>query len=734
MQEQDILIRMVVPYLHNLGFGALKLEQPFGVGARHFVADAVVYSRDEKPNILVELKRDLEDLGEDVDVYHPVVRQTYRQALTAETPYFVLTDGLKFYWFALDWEQGTFRHLQSPPSLAANGRQLLPLESAEEVDRLFFLLFDVMRNQLSTEDIAAAIVQLFLIKVYDEIRHTTGEASLFSVQTGDTGAVLLERLKTVSGDNSRNEPVDRLKGDALQAAVTLIEPVSLLRSNRELLDRGLYRIAMRIGGELREGRLKKRQRPAVDDYFPPPDIANFMVGLAEVGVDDQVLDLACGIGMLLTAAITIQRKPSHEDTWNSSVFGITANEWLAQFARLRLIFFGGEPDNVFVANPLQAETVKALGLPDTFDVVVTVPPIGNVADEEVLHAYELAGPGRTAGEVLYIEQSFQMLKPGGRLVLLVPESLLYLERFKRVRRWLVEHLRIDAIVKLGSEAGKSFGIVSQAILKATKTTAQDHDVFIAWLQSEPAQREERQVRLEDVADAFVAFRSGEIKSDVGWHVPQASLGEDWSIALQGPEYLRLRDSLFALPLPTVPLGRIADIRVGRGIRVKQNTEEGAIVVRGRHIQGGVLDLDRADRVEAPTSSAGVFLESGDLILPVLSRYPIAVLVQNIDSPTIVDSSVARIRLRNESLTSGFLQFLFTTDLIQHQITSTASRLGELSRITRSLLENVLVPVPSLATQREIVDQLHKAEQLRAEADAIERSIRTNLLQRLQGLN
>src|SRR5690606_34857505 len=120
---------------------------------------------------------------------------------------------------------------------------------------------------------------------------------------------------------------------------------SLLRSNREILDRGLYRIAMRIGGELRAGRLKKRQRLAVDDYFPPPDIANFMVELAEVGVDDQVLDLACGIGMLLTAAVTIQRKPSHEDTQNNSVFGITANEWLAQFARLRLILFGGEPDN-----------------------------------------------------------------------------------------------------------------------------------------------------------------------------------------------------------------------------------------------------------------------------------------------------------------------------------------------------------------------------------------------------
>jgi hypothetical protein len=218
---------------------------------------------------------------------------------------------------------------------------------------------------------------------------------------------------------------------------------------------------------------------------------------------------------------------------------------------------------------------------------------------------------------------------------------------------------------------------------------------------------------------------------MGWQVPQSMLGDNWNVAMQGPEYLLRRDSFLALPLPKRKLGLIAEIRLGRGIRARQSSGEGIRVIRGRHIQSGVLDLDGTDRADTPSDSPDVLLENGDILLPVISRQPIPVIIRHLETPTTIDSSVVRIRLRDESLAIDFLEFLFTTDLLQDQITASAHQLGETTRITPSVLKSLLVPVPSLAKQQEVIGQLREANQLRAEADALEGSLRANLLQLLE---
>ena len=121
---------------------------------------------------------------------------------------------------------------------------------------------------------------------------------------------------------------------------------------------------------------------------------------------------------------------------------------------------------------IQANTIKNADTIEFFDVIVTNPPFGSkipIKDSHILEQFEIGYLWRTEKdgengqtswqrsrdfqssappEQLFIERCIQFLKPGGRLAIVLPDSILGNPGLGYIRQWLVEKTRIVASVDL----------------------------------------------------------------------------------------------------------------------------------------------------------------------------------------------------------------------------------------------------------------------------------------------
>lgn len=99
---------------------------------------------------------------------------------------------------------------------------------------------------------------------------------------------------------------------------------------------------------------------------------------------------------------------------------------------------------------------------ETFDLVVTNPPFGVDLPADALHQFgpfELALDRKTAIslEIVALERCLQLLKPGGRMAIVIPDGVLSNKSTQYVRDWLAERAAIRAIISLPTETFSPFG-------------------------------------------------------------------------------------------------------------------------------------------------------------------------------------------------------------------------------------------------------------------------------------
>ncbi|MBK8181030.1 MAG: N-6 DNA methylase [Planctomycetes bacterium] len=159
-----------------------------------------------------------------------------------------------------------------------------------------------------------------------------------------------------------------------------------------------------------------------------------MVDLAEVRRGERVLDPACGSGSFLAAA------------WGrgAEIDGFEIDPELVGLCQLNLALLGANPRSVRRAD-LFRETAE-----DRWDVVLANPPFSvDIADPDVLRGYGLArGKPRVSSDVLFLEAAWRLLRPGGRMAVVLPHSVLANPRFEPLRAWMSERFVRRAIVSL----------------------------------------------------------------------------------------------------------------------------------------------------------------------------------------------------------------------------------------------------------------------------------------------
>lgn len=269
------------------------------------------------------------------------------------------------------------------------------------------------------------------------------------------------------------------------------------------------------------------QRGDRGEFFTPHPILELMVKMMNPGDAELLLDPAAGSGGFLVSAMNHvwtqfrKRKSVREVDLlkyaHNYIRGIDFNPDLAKVAKMHLVLYDDGHTGVFSANALEefdeiahrAQEAGVTGVePDTFHIILTNPPFGSkgkVTDKRILSQYELAHKWKQdkktghwektkklmkgqAPDILFVERCLQLLRPGGRLGIVLPNSDLNNSSLEYVRQFIKDHCRILAVVSLPVGTFMSSGANPQPSLlflqKLTEDDAQalnkkDYPIFMA---------------------------------------------------------------------------------------------------------------------------------------------------------------------------------------------------------------------------------------------------------------
>ncbi len=169
-------------------------------------------------------------------------------------------------------------------------------------------------------------------------------------------------------------------------------------------------------------------------FFTPRHVVDFVVKALAPRAREIVVDPACGSGAFLAHA----RAAGSQKTFGSDV-----DPRAIRVARLVALAQGRDPATIVRGDGLRGAKLPAAS------VVATNPPFAGRADAR---GFEVEALVRTPErDVLFLERAIDLLRPGGRLGIVLPYNKAAGQAFAALRRWLVGRARIFAVVGLPRE-------------------------------------------------------------------------------------------------------------------------------------------------------------------------------------------------------------------------------------------------------------------------------------------
>lgn len=214
--------------------------------------------------------------------------------------------------------------------------------------------------------------------------------------------------------------------------------------------------------------LSSDERRGLGVFLTPEDVVRTMVEVVKPKPNEVVLDPACGSGTFLLETVRFL-SAGRSRRRALTVRGIEKNPRMLLLAGLNL---GHQPGINFeraCADSLrelaQPESPPLDLVPNSVDVILTNPPFGVTVtrDTGVLDLFETGTialerkQNKVPSEVLFLELCLRLLRPGGRLGIVLPRSVITNERIAKLRHTIDQIGALTSLIDLPPETFASTG-------------------------------------------------------------------------------------------------------------------------------------------------------------------------------------------------------------------------------------------------------------------------------------
>jgi type I restriction enzyme M protein len=392
--------------------------------------------------------------------------------------------------------------------------------------------------------------------------------------------------------------------DATLEAVSALLDRASLGGDAEALDAVFEQLVTRVG------------KGAKGQFFTPRHVVDWIVGAMELRRGERVVDPACGSGAFLVHA----RAAAKVETW-----GVDLDARAVRVARLLAIASGADPARIVRGDSLSRE----VRVPEA-DVIVTNPPF---AGDVAYPGYEVARAGRRVErDALFVERCIELLRPGGRLGIVLPHNKAASGASADLRRWLAEHACVHAVVSLPRETFLPHTSQKAVVVFASKRAKprpfarlepREQTLLAASTRAgknaagEPVHRAGASASGwrgidHDLADLPRPFATGP-RGRARTHVVRTLAEMGATLAMAPERHLATR----LVARGGVPLASLVELRNERVVGADLAR---AIVLDTTHARDGVLDVRAASRTTAPPASAKKRVRPGDLLVSRLRPY------------------------------------------------------------------------------------------------------------------
>lgn len=221
-------------------------------------------------------------------------------------------------------------------------------------------------------------------------------------------------------------------------------------------------------------------------FFTPRSVTDLLVKALDPRPGESIIDPACGAGGFLTsvARYWVEEGFSTQEISrfaSENFFGIDKDDYLVNLAKLHVsLLTGGHPnilcgDSIALQNGLLPIREKAEN--EGFDVLLANPPFGvNIvaARPEILETFQLARKwkfypsldkwnptaeikSQVSPQILFVERCLSLLKVGGRMGIVLPESILSNKSHRYVVEYIFDKSDIQAVIGMPDALFKTSG-------------------------------------------------------------------------------------------------------------------------------------------------------------------------------------------------------------------------------------------------------------------------------------
>ena len=439
---------------------------------------------------------------------------------------------------------------QTFEQLVAQGDRSVPRKPANEsLVKTFKRCHDyIYGNEGRSKDAFWQLLNLIFCKLYDEKRRFIDAKNGVSYRRKFWVGVKEQNTEEgkIAVANRIKSLFEELKSDGSFKDVfdgseqINLSPAGLAKVAAELAKYSFLDASVDVKGTAYETIVSNTLKQARGQFFTPRNIIRSMVEILDPGENTRVLDPACGSGGFLVMVLDHVRHKIvkriypemdalhqeamlntpvvNEEVKNYAekmVFGFDFDPDLKKAARMNMVMAGDGHANIFNINSLDyphGELVDVKYVAPSvqrsieasadnsfpfatskenaqgkFDMIFTNPPFGAKVevDPTIIQRaqFELQS---NAPEVLFIEQCYRFLKPGGKMAIVLPDGILGNPNMEETRKWILRHFRLLASIDLPVEAFlPQVGVQASLLFLQKKTdisvdyTKEDYEVFMA---------------------------------------------------------------------------------------------------------------------------------------------------------------------------------------------------------------------------------------------------------------